>query len=99
SLDPFTIGVEDATGGYANAFLNRANAGGLANGDMVCFDFVPGELAPVEITYQVKVDAGVLGALSNDVRSYTSNPGGQMDSTHSVLVVGMPTYMPVMVKP
>lgn len=99
ATDPFTIGVEDAAGGYANAYLNRGSAAGLSNGDMICFDFVPGELQPVEITYQVTVDADTLGPIVNDARSYTNNPGGKMDHTQASVIVGMPTFMPVIAKP
>jgi len=99
ATDPFTIGVEDAAGGYANAYLNRGSAAGLSNGDMICFDFVPGELQPVEITYQVTVDAGTLGPVTNAVRSYTNNPGGKMDHTSTTVFVGMQSFLPVIAKP
>ncbi|MCB8987669.1 MAG: hypothetical protein H6661_07965 [Ardenticatenaceae bacterium] len=92
-----TIGLENADGsdGVQYAFDNIA----VTNGSAVCFDMVGAGNEPTVITYQVTVDANTLGPVTNDARSYTSNPGGKMDHSKATVVVGMPTYMPIILKP
>lgn len=55
----FTIGVENAPGTTASALVNNASADGvISDGFMVCMDYSGPNFDPVQITYQVTVDAG-----------------------------------------
>jgi uncharacterized repeat protein (TIGR01451 family) len=83
---PATVGVENADGTNATAYLNAADpTTAISDGFMVCFDFQGPSVDPVVITYQVTVDdvgpslGG--GIVSNEVISIVDNPGSQPELT------------------
>ena len=70
-----TIGLENATGteGVQYAHNNVVLTDGMA----ICFDLVSADSAPVTITYQVTVDPGAHGTLTNNARHINDDPGSR----------------------
>lgn len=88
-----TIGLEDAAGtkGVQYAYNDIALVDGMA----ICFDRVGENAEPVEITYQVQVDVGAQGILTNTVVHNTDNLGSQEaeTSTSVQIMVESPTKL------
>ena len=79
-----TVGVENADGSAAVS----VDPSMVANGAMVCFNWVGPDLEPVVFTYDVTVDEdAAFGMTTNHVVSETSNPGSEAVSTHAVVEV------------
>lgn len=88
-----TIGVENVDGTVATALVNNGDASAvISDGFMVCFDYVGASLDPVEITYQVTVDANAAGTLTNNVVHDTDNPGSMPETTSVDVIVGMADF-------
>jgi uncharacterized repeat protein (TIGR01451 family) len=76
---PLTVGVENLDGTEGVALVNNADATGiLSDGFMVCFDYTALGADPATLTYQVTVDEGTSGTISNMVEHQTDNPGSQV---------------------
>ena len=82
-LGDSTIGVENATGTDALAYLNNAAAAAaIADGFQVCFDWQGPAFEPVTFSYDVTVDDGAEPAVvTNEVIHDTDNPGSQPATT------------------
>ncbi len=89
SPESATIGVENFTGSAATEFLFGDPAGVISDGLMICFDYDGPTAAPVEISYQVTVDADVeIGSdVTNTAVSDTDLPGSMEASTSASFMV------------
>lgn len=79
---PATIGWEDAAGANAGALVNAGDASSeISDGFMVCLNYVGPSFDPVTITYDVTVDGGASGTLTNNVVHITDDPAAEAVST------------------
>jgi hypothetical protein len=84
----FTIGVENAFGTSGSALVNNASADGVIfDGFMVCMDYVGPSFDPVQITYQVTVDAGasIDDEFVNTVAHTVDNIGAEEATTSATV--------------
>lgn len=77
---PLTIGTENSDGTSATTLVDNGSADGvISDGTVVCATYAGPSLDPVEITYEVTVDADVADGqvLTNSAVHVTDNPGAQ----------------------
>lgn len=73
-----TIGAENAAGTIGSALVNNASPDGqVADGTIVCLDYVGPQLGTQVIQYQVTVDEDATGTLTNAATHITDNPGAE----------------------
>jgi len=74
-----TIGVENANGTEALAFLNNGDAAAaISDGFQVCYNWSGPSFEPTVFTYDVTIDADALpGIVTNELIHDTDNPGSQ----------------------
>lgn len=86
-ISPVTIGVENALGDEAYAYVNNADASDwIENGTMICFDYVA-PTTPHVITYQAKVVTTDSMQITNVAEHSVDNPGSATAEAVNVIWV------------
>ncbi len=93
-----TIGVENQTGTAGTQFAyDDAALATVHDGMAICFVYVP-PTTPTTITYEVTIDAGTLGLVTNSVEHEVDNPGSEVMMTSFTLFSGYKTILPLIYK-
>lgn len=94
-LGEVTVGIENALGDEAYAFVNDGDAtGSIEDGTMVCFDYVPPS-TPHVITYQLRVTTSEAQTITNTVFHTVFQIGAKIaTAVHSIMVRTFWTWLP-----
>jgi len=88
-LDIGTIGIEDGTGANGIKYAyNDAPLAAITNGLAICFDWTLVPAPPKVITFQVTVNSGFRGTITNDALHDNNSLGTLEEVAKAVTVVG-----------
>jgi uncharacterized repeat protein (TIGR01451 family) len=90
-LSPLTIGLENMFGTEGVQYTYNDPDVNLENGMAICFDWVPADVDPVQISFQVTVNQDAPSVIINTVEHITDNPGSVVETAEVLTEVGVPT--------